>query len=57
VREVMPDNTLRGIEIYGFEADGRLAWIRAARQADWRGGRTWGRTTPGNPLTGQCWDL
>jgi lipopolysaccharide export system permease protein len=41
VREVMPDNTLRGIEIYGFEADGRLGWIRAARQADWRGGRTW----------------
>jgi lipopolysaccharide export system permease protein len=41
VREVMPDNTLRGIEIYGFDADGRLGWIRAARQADWRGGRTW----------------
>ena len=41
VREVMPDNTLRGIEIYGFEADGSLGWIRAARQADWRGDRTW----------------
>jgi len=41
VREVMPDNTLRGIEIYGFEADGRLGWIRAARQADWRGDQTW----------------
>jgi len=27
VREVMPDNTLRGIEIYGFDADGRLGWI------------------------------
>jgi lipopolysaccharide export system permease protein len=41
VREVMPDNTLRGIEIYGFEADGRLGWIRAAEEADWRGGQTW----------------
>jgi lipopolysaccharide export system permease protein len=41
VREVMPDNTLRGIEIYGFDAEGSLAWIRAAKQADWRGGRTW----------------
>jgi len=41
VREVMPDNTLRGIEIYGFEADGRLGWIRAAKQADWRGNQTW----------------
>jgi lipopolysaccharide export system permease protein len=41
VREVMPDNTLRDIEIYGFEADGRLGWIRAAEQASWRGGQTW----------------
>ncbi|MBW8371392.1 MAG: LPS export ABC transporter permease LptG [Thiobacillus sp.] len=41
VREVMPDNTLRGIEIYGFEADGRLGWIRAAEQASWRGDQTW----------------
>jgi lipopolysaccharide export system permease protein len=41
VREVMPDNTLRGIEIYGFEADGRLGSIRAAEQADWRGSQTW----------------
>jgi lipopolysaccharide export system permease protein len=41
VREVMPDNTLRGIEIYGFEADGRLGWIRAAEQAHWRGNQTW----------------
>ena len=41
VREVMPDNTLRGIEIYGFEADGRLGWIRAAEQANWRGNQTW----------------
>ncbi|HBU29851.1 MAG TPA: LPS export ABC transporter permease LptG [Thiobacillus sp.] len=41
VREVMPDNTLRGIEIYGFEADGRLGWIRAADQASWRGGQSW----------------
>lgn len=41
VREVMPDNTLRGIEIYGFNADGRLGSIRAAEQADWRGNQTW----------------
>lgn len=41
VREVMPDNTLRGIEIYGFEADGRLGSIRAAEQAHWRGNQTW----------------
>ena len=41
VREVMPDNTLRGIEIYGFDADGRLDSIRAAEQADWRGNQTW----------------
>ena len=41
VREVMPDNTLRDIEIYGFDADGRLGWIRAAAEAHWRGGSTW----------------
>ena len=41
VREVMPDNTLRDIEIYGFEPDGRLGWIRAAGEAHWRGGSTW----------------
>ncbi|MFP5410521.1 MAG: LPS export ABC transporter permease LptG [Gammaproteobacteria bacterium] len=41
VREVMPDNTLRGIEIYGFDAEGRLHSIRAAEQADWRGDQTW----------------
>lgn len=41
VREVMPDNTLRDIEIYGFDAEGRLDWIRAAREAYWRGGQTW----------------
>lgn len=41
VREVMPDNTLRGIEIYGFAADGSLGWIRAAEQAKWRGGQNW----------------
>ncbi len=41
VREVMPDNTLRGIEIYGFDAEGSLSWIRAAEQAGWRGGQTW----------------
>ncbi|MBW8328567.1 MAG: LPS export ABC transporter permease LptG [Thiobacillus sp.] len=41
VREVMPDNTLRGIEIYGFAADGSLGWIRAAEQANWRGDQIW----------------
>ncbi len=41
VREVMPDNRLRGIEIYGFDDDGRLNWIRAAEAAEWRGNRTW----------------
>jgi lipopolysaccharide export system permease protein len=41
VREVMPDNTLRGIEIYGFDADGRLGWLRAAEQANWVGNQTW----------------
>lgn len=41
VREVMPDNTLRGIEIYGFDAEGRLRSIRAAEQADWRGDQSW----------------
>lgn len=41
VREVMPDNTLRGIEIYSFDADGRLEWIRAAGQANYRGSQTW----------------
>ncbi|MGV8990149.1 MAG: LPS export ABC transporter permease LptG [Thiobacillus sp.] len=41
VREVMPDNTLRGVEIYGFNADGRLDWIRAADQARWKTGQSW----------------
>lgn len=41
VREVMPDNTLRGIEIYGFAADGSLGWIRAAEQARWLDGQRW----------------
>jgi lipopolysaccharide export system permease protein len=41
VREVMPDNTLRGIEIYGFDDGGRLGWIRAADEANWRGNQTW----------------
>lgn len=41
VREVMPDNTLRGVEIYGFNAEGRLDWIRAADQARWQNGQSW----------------
>ena len=41
VREVMPDNTLRQIEIYGFGTEGRLDSIRAADEADWQGGQRW----------------
>jgi lipopolysaccharide export system permease protein len=41
VREVMPDNTLRGIEIYAFDPEGRLGWIRTANEAFWTGGQTW----------------
>lgn len=41
VREVMPDNTLRGIEVYGFDEAGRLDWTRAAASATWRGHQTW----------------
>ncbi|MDP2266280.1 MAG: LPS export ABC transporter permease LptG [Thiobacillus sp.] len=41
VREVMPDNTLRGVEIYGFNAEGRLDWIRAADQARWQNDQSW----------------
>lgn len=41
VREVMPDNTLRGIEIYDFDASGRLNRIRAAHEGRWRGHQTW----------------
>jgi lipopolysaccharide export system permease protein len=41
VREVMPDNTLRGIEVYGFDADGSLGWIRSAETANWRRDKAW----------------
>ena len=41
VRDVMPDNTLRGVEIYGFNAEGRLDWIRAADLARWKNGQSW----------------
>jgi lipopolysaccharide export system permease protein len=41
VREVMPDSTLRGLEIYGFDKEGRLGWIRTAEEASWRGDQTW----------------
>ncbi len=41
VREVMPDNTLRRIEIYGFSDDGKLGWIRAAEEAIWQSDQTW----------------
>lgn len=41
VREVLPDNTLREIEIYSFDDSGRLVWIRAAESGEWRGSQTW----------------
>lgn len=41
VREVMPDSTLRGIDIYGFDEAGRLSWIRGAALGEWRGSQTW----------------
>lgn len=41
VREVMPDSTLREIEVYGFDGDGRLGWIRAADEGNWQGNQTW----------------
>lgn len=41
VREVMPDSSLRGIEIYDFGADGALRTVHAARQAVWRGDQRW----------------
>lgn len=41
VREVMPDNTLRGVDIYGFDNEGRLGWIRAAGQATWGDNQSW----------------
>jgi len=41
VRQVMPDNTLRHIEIYGFDDAGQLRSIRAATEAVWRGNQTW----------------
>ena len=41
VREVMPDNTMRGVEIYGFNAEGSLGWIRSAKEAFWRNDQGW----------------
>lgn len=41
VREVMPDSTLRGVDIYSFDPDGRLDWTRSAEQAHWRGSQSW----------------
>jgi len=41
VSEVMPDSTLRGVNIYTYDHDGRLERIRAARQGTWSGGQTW----------------
>jgi len=41
VSEVMPDSTLRGINIYTFDGEGRLQQIRAARQGKWKENQTW----------------
>ena len=40
-REVMPDNTLRDINIYEFDDSGRLSLIRRAEQATWKGAQLW----------------
>ena len=41
VTEVMPDSTLRGINIYTFDEEGRLQQIRAARQGTWSANKQW----------------
>lgn len=41
VAEVMPDSTLRGVNIYTFDEEGRLVGIRAARQGTWSGDQSW----------------
>jgi len=41
VSEVMPDSTLRGINIYTFDGEGRLQQIRAARQGTWNKKMFW----------------
>ena len=41
VREVMPDNTLRDVNIYEFDDSDRLSLIRRAEQATWKSAQTW----------------
>lgn len=41
VREVMPDNTLRDVNIYEFDDHDRLSLIRRAEQATWKTAQTW----------------
>jgi lipopolysaccharide export system permease protein len=41
VTEVMPDSTLRGINIYTFDEEGRLQRIKAARQGTWSTRKQW----------------
>ena len=41
VTEVMPDSTLRGINIYTFDEEGRLQQIKAARQGTWNAKKRW----------------
>jgi lipopolysaccharide export system permease protein len=40
-REVLPDNSLRDVRIYDFDAAGRLRTLRAAREAQWQRGQEW----------------
>jgi lipopolysaccharide export system permease protein len=41
VREVMPDNTLKGVKIYEFDRDYRLRAISLAGRGEFKGGNTW----------------
>ena len=41
VREVMPDNTLRDVNIYEFDDSDRLILLRRAEQASWKNAQTW----------------
>lgn len=41
VREVMPDNTLKGVKIYEFDRDYRLSAISLAERGEFTGGNTW----------------
>ena len=40
-REVLPDNTLRQVRIYDFDAQGSLRLIRAAAEARWQRDQNW----------------